>query len=117
MFAAQAPQSIPASQVLQTRYRNRLPSSLGELAGPAQGTVQLPLHIAWSGLTAFDLGQPKPRMTLYRTELAEGQRDDLARYLSRDLLISQWPILRRLISPQRSRCMGVLISGTWPASR
>jgi hypothetical protein len=60
--------------------------------------VQLPLHIAWSGLTAFDLDRPKPRMSLYRVVLAEGQRDDLVAYLNMDLLVSQWPALRTLIS-------------------
>jgi hypothetical protein len=37
-------------------------------------------------------------MTLYRTVLAEGQRDDLSGLLNRDLLLSRWPILRNLIS-------------------
>jgi hypothetical protein len=35
---------------------------------------------------------------MYRIVLAEGQRDDVTAYLNRDLLISQWPILRTLIS-------------------
>lgn len=37
-------------------------------------------------------------MSLYRTVLAEGQHDDLTAFLNRDLLISQWPVLRTLIS-------------------
>ncbi|MER6539078.1 hypothetical protein ABT215_35885 [Streptomyces sp900105755] len=37
-------------------------------------------------------------MSLYRTVLAEGQREDLVRFLSRELLLAQWPLLRRLIS-------------------
>jgi hypothetical protein len=89
---AQSPLSAWASETPRARYLSRVPASLDELTGPAYGTVQLPLHIAWSGLTAFDVGSPKPRMTLYRTVLAEGQRGDLARYLNRDLLISQWPV-------------------------
>lgn len=88
----------PASQVLEARYRRRLPPTLDDLAGPAHGTVQLPLHVAWSGLTAFDLDEPKPRMSLYRVVLAEGQRDDLVAYLNRGLLIDQWPILRTWVS-------------------
>jgi hypothetical protein len=47
------------------------------------GPVRLPLHLAWSGLTTFDLDQPRLRMSYYRIVLAEGQHDDLARYLSR----------------------------------
>jgi hypothetical protein len=60
--------------------------------------VELPLHVAWSGQTAFNLDLPKPCMHMYRVLLAEGQRDDIATYLNRDLLVKQWPILRTLIS-------------------
>ncbi|HEV2371858.1 MAG TPA: hypothetical protein VGS19_06790 [Streptosporangiaceae bacterium] len=87
-----------ATQVLRTRYRARLPSSLGELMGPAHGVVELPAHVAWSGLTAYDLDGARSCMTLYRTVLAEGLRDDLSSLLNQDLLLSQWPILRNLIS-------------------
>jgi hypothetical protein len=73
-------------------------AGLGDLSGPAHGTVQLPLHVAWSGQTAFDLDLPKPRMHLYRIVLAEGQLGDVTAYLNRDLLLSQWPVLRTLIS-------------------
>lgn len=59
--------------------------------------VQLPVHVAWSGLTAFDLDRPRSRMSLYRIVLAEGLRDDLCRYLERDLLLELWPVLRNLI--------------------
>jgi hypothetical protein len=37
-------------------------------------------------------------MSCYRIVLAEGQHDDLIRYLNRDLLIGMWPVLRTLIS-------------------
>ena len=47
------PESI--ASLLRTKYRNRLPSSLEELTGPEHGVVELPLHVAWSGLRAFDL--------------------------------------------------------------
>jgi hypothetical protein len=66
--------SVPVSavQVLRTRYQGRLPSSLDKLTGPAHGVVQLPAHVAWSGLTSYDLDGARPCMTLYRTELASG---------------------------------------------
>jgi hypothetical protein len=97
---AATPLGLPASpgEIVRARYQSRLPSALDDLAGPAHGTVELPLHVAWSGQTAFDLDRPKPCMHLYRILLAEGQRDDVAAYLNRDLLISQWPVLRTLIS-------------------
>jgi len=66
--------------------------------------VQLPLHVAWSGQTAFDLDRPKPRMHMYRIVLAEGQLADVTTYLNRGLLVSQWPVVRTLISKTARRC-------------
>ena len=89
---------VSRAAVLEQRYRSRLPETLDELAGPGHGTVQLPLHVAWSGQTAFNLDLPKACMHMYRIVLAEGQRGDVAAYLNRDLLLRQWPILRNLVS-------------------
>ncbi|WP_328395515.1 hypothetical protein OHS70_09070 [Streptomyces sp. NBC_00390] len=79
------------------KFRRRLPESLDELSGPAQGIVELPLHMAWSGMTSYDLTKPRQRMGLYRTVLHEGLRDDLPQYLNRDLLLQLWPVLRTLV--------------------
>jgi hypothetical protein len=79
------------------KFRRRLPKSLDELQGPAQGVVELPLHMAWSGMTSYDMAKPRQRMGLYRTVLHEGLRDDLPRYLNRDLLLQLWPVLRTLV--------------------
>ncbi|MGA6226563.1 hypothetical protein ACPESV_40220 [Streptomyces umbrinus] len=86
------------ASVLRARYRRRLPSSLDELTGPEHGMVELPLHIAWSGLRVLDLDRPRQRMSLYRTVLAEGMRDDLCRYLNKAILLELWPKLHMLIS-------------------
>ncbi|MEU9607970.1 hypothetical protein [Streptomyces sp. NPDC048057] len=96
--ASPAPSTPTAAEILSARYRSRLPASLEELDGPEHGTVTLPLHVVWSGLRTYDLDRPRSRMSLYRTVLAEGQRDDLVAYLNTDLLTSQWPVLRTLIS-------------------
>ncbi|MGP3926583.1 transcriptional regulator [Streptomyces sp. 8N616] len=88
--------SVP--ELRRARFARRLPTELSELDGPAHGTVSLPLHLAWSGLTQFDLDQPRLRMSCYRIVLAEGQHDDLVHCLNRELLISMWPVLRTLIS-------------------
>lgn len=87
------------AEVLRDLYRSRLPERLQELAGPVEGNVDLPLHIVWSGRTSYNLDRPKSRMTLYRTVLAEGLREDLVALLHHRLLTEQWPVLRRLISP------------------
>jgi hypothetical protein len=89
----------PPSEILRARYQDRLPTTLDDLTGPEHGTVLLPPHVAWSGQTAFNLDQPKPCMHMYRIVLAEGQREDVAACLNRDLLVRQWPVLRKLISP------------------
>ena len=83
--------------VLEQRYRGRLPKTLDELAGPAEGTVQLPSHIAWSGLTAFDVGRARLCTSMYQVVLTEGLREDLAAYLNRGLLLQQWPLLRIML--------------------
>jgi len=85
--------------VLRDRYRSRLPERLQELAGPVEGTVDLPPHIAWSGRTSYGLDRPKSCMTLYRTVLAEGPREDVAAFPHHRLPAEQWPVLRRLVSP------------------
>jgi hypothetical protein len=94
------PEAAPVSRaaVLEERYRGRLPETLSDLTGLGHGTIQLPLHVAWSGQTAFNLDLPKACMHMYRIVLAEGQRGDVAAYLNRDLLVGQWPVLRNLVS-------------------
>nr|WTB33040.1 hypothetical protein OG781_29410 [Streptomyces sp. NBC_00830] len=75
----------------------RLPASLDELSGPVTGTVELPLHLAWSGLRAFDLGNTKLLLGMYRIVLNNGLLEDFVQYLDRDLLIAHWPILRKML--------------------
>ncbi|MCZ4602444.1 hypothetical protein O3S80_01360 [Streptomyces sp. Lzd4kr] len=96
--------SLPSSMepsafdLLRRQYALRLPASLEELTGPVAGTVELPLHVVWSGRRSYGLDQPRSRMSLYRTVLTEGQRQDLVAFLNSDLLVAQWPVLRTLIS-------------------
>ncbi|MFD9744029.1 transcriptional regulator [[Kitasatospora] papulosa] len=86
------------SDLRRAKFARRLPAALSELAGPQRGPVRLPLHLAWSGLTTFDLDQLRLRISYYRIVLAEGQHDDLVQYLDRDLLVDLWPTLRTLVS-------------------
>ncbi|MEV0370363.1 hypothetical protein AB0I10_11125 [Streptomyces sp. NPDC050636] len=99
MASQSSPTAAPSSaDVLRQRYSDRLPASLDDLTGPTQGHVELPLHVAWSGLRTYDLRRPRQCMSYYRTVLAEGQRDDLTALLDGGLLVSQWPVLRTLVS-------------------
>jgi hypothetical protein len=84
-------------------YAQRLPSSLEGLLGPVSGKVELPLHIAWSGRRVYDVGDSDQRLALYALLLAEAQREDLERFLNRELLVSMWPQLRRLLGPHARR--------------
>ncbi|MFJ4620137.1 hypothetical protein [Streptomyces sp. NPDC088812] len=79
------------------KFRRRLPESLDDLHGPTQGIVELPLHMAWSGMTSYDLGKPRQRVGLYRAVLHEGLRDDLPQFLNRGLLLQLWPVLHTLV--------------------
>jgi hypothetical protein len=84
-------------------YARRLPSSLHDLSGPATGTVVLPLHVAWSGRRAYDVGDERQRLMLYALLLAEAQREDLERFVNRESLMTMWPRLRRLLGPHARR--------------
>jgi hypothetical protein len=88
---------LSRSVVLEQRYRSRLPCSLGDLAGPEHGTVQLPLHIAWSGLTAFDVQRPPLCISMYHIVLTEGLAEDLVAFINPRLLTSHWPTLRKVV--------------------
>ncbi|MEU3657615.1 hypothetical protein AB0E67_33600 [Streptomyces sp. NPDC032161] len=62
------------------KLRRRLPESLDELHGPAQRLVEL--HLAWSGMTSYDMSKPRQRMGLYRAVLHQVLHDDLPRHLN-----------------------------------
>jgi hypothetical protein len=99
---------VSRAAVLEERYRSRLPATLDDLAGPGHGTVQLPGHIAWSGLTAFDVDRPPLCASMYQVVLTEGLREDLAAYLNRGLLVRHWPMLRTVV--------GRVIRDVWEAA-
>jgi len=97
MDSLTASASISRAAVMQEQYRSRLPRSLDDLTGPDHGIIQLPLHVAWSGATAFDVDRPKRCMSMYHIVLTDGQRDDLTTYINGKLLVNHWPVLRRLV--------------------
>ncbi|MCK2221612.1 hypothetical protein MF672_048585 [Actinomadura sp. ATCC 31491] len=78
---------------------DKVPDSLADLRGPAEGVVALPPWLAWSGLTEFDLSQFKIRMEMYRIVITTGRRVDYETYLNADLLMADWPLLRRGLGP------------------
>lgn len=68
---------------------------LGELQGPVDGTVTLPLQLWWSGASSdFDLDEPGILEMVYRTVLREAAcPDDLSQFLNGDKLVEVWPSL------------------------
>ncbi len=65
--------------------------------GPTCGLVDLPLHLAWSGLRTFDLGDDKLLLGMYRIVLSAGLREDYLRFLDGGLLVLHWPRLRKMV--------------------
>ena len=47
----------------------------------------------------------------HRIRAAEGQRQDLVRFLNKELLLAQWPVLRRMVS----RHLGQVWEEAFPA--
>jgi hypothetical protein len=69
-------------------------ADLAALRGPATGTVELPLRLAWGATRAFDLADPEVLRWMYQTVLREAVREDeLARFLNGDTLVAVWPEL------------------------
>lgn len=58
---------------------------------------------AWSGRRMYDVGQEDQRLVLYALLTAEGQREDLERFVHRESLVSMWSWLRRLLGPHARR--------------
>lgn len=57
----------------------------------AQGVVELPHHIRWSGRpVTYDLSDPADRARVYELVLQEGTVDDVRRFIDVDQLQSMW---------------------------
>lgn len=92
-----AQEPVSRAAAMEARYHDRLPRSLDDLVGPDRGTVQLPLHVAWSGMTVFEVEHAKRCIHMYQLVITEGQREDVTAYISRSLLVTHWPVLRKLL--------------------
>jgi hypothetical protein len=89
---------VRARQKLPSRWAGvsgKLPPSLGHLAGPADGTVELPIDLAWSGDRRFNLADPVQRYLYHVTVLtAAVTPEHYTRWLNAELLRSDWARLR-----------------------
>jgi hypothetical protein len=88
----------------RTSAENRpylLPETLGELAGPVTGVIQLPLRLDWSERTEFHLDDLAERNVMCERVIREATRaDDLRSYLNEQVLRQAWG---RLFLPARVR--------------
>ena len=77
-------------------------ASLADLRSPANGLVELPLHLYWSGAHGwFNLDDPVQRRLVYTIVLREARHaDDLAAFLDGDMLTALWP---RMVLPRPVR--------------
>ncbi|MGR6923210.1 hypothetical protein ACU635_53905 [[Actinomadura] parvosata] len=83
----------------------KIPDSLADLRGPAEGVVPLPPYLAWSGMTEFDLAKPMIRMSMYRIVITAGRKSDYETYLNAEHLVNDWPELRRGLGPGYRRAL------------
>jgi hypothetical protein len=73
----------------------KLPPALENLVGPADGVVELPLDLAWSGDRLFDLADPAQRYLYHMTVLTSAvTREHYTSWLNASLLRSDWGRLR-----------------------
>lgn len=75
---------------VSTTTSRPIPEHLDELRGPSSGTVTRPSSVATSASSVFNVDNRFDRAALYQLVVSEASRDDLAAYLNRDLLISDW---------------------------
>ena len=78
-----------------------VPARLEDLAGPLDGTVEVPHSVLWApGGPAYDLHDPAVRRIVYVAVIAEGAPADQVALLNRDLLLDDWD---QLMIPRRAR--------------
>jgi hypothetical protein len=65
--------------------------SLDDLRGPANGVLELPHDLVWSGRRSFDLSDDYDRSAAYKIVLEEGREEHFRRYLNGGLLRRYWP--------------------------
>ena len=66
-----------------------VPGDLDDSA-PIEGRVRLPVDIAWSGQSEYDLGVPRQLRRVYEQVLREGTADEVRRYVRATTLYELW---------------------------
>jgi hypothetical protein len=83
----------------------RLPKRIEDLRGPVKGVVLLPRNLSWPGMRECDVSDDRGRRSLYCMLLAQGQCNDIARFINGGLLREDWPLIRNSLDARlRRRC-------------
>ena len=78
----------------QLALAGRLPGRIDDLRGPVRGVIMLPKNLSWPGMRECDVSDDRGRRSLYGMLLAQGKRNDIARFVNAGLLRQDWPLIR-----------------------
>jgi len=81
----------------------RLPARIEHLRGPARGVIKLPKNLSWPGMRECDLSDDRRRRNLYGMLLAQGQHNDIARFVNGGLLRQDWPLIKTTLNSRLAR--------------
>jgi hypothetical protein len=81
----------------------RLPRRIDDLRGPSSGVIMLPRNLSWPGMRECDVSDDRGRRSLYGMLLAQGQRNDIARFVNGGLLRQDWPLIKMMLDGRLSR--------------
>ena len=81
----------------------RIPARIDDLRGPARGVIMLPRNLSWPGMRECDVSDDRRRRSLYCMLLAQGQHNDIVRFVNRGLLRQDWPLIKTMLDARLAR--------------
>jgi hypothetical protein len=81
----------------------RLPRRIDDLRGPAKGVIKLPKNLSWPGMRECDISDDRRRRNLYGMLLAQGQHNDIVRFVNGGLLRQDWPLIKTTLDARLAR--------------
>jgi hypothetical protein len=81
----------------------RLPGQIDDMRGPVRGVIMLPKNLSWPGMRECDVSDDRARRSLYSMLLAQGTRNDIARFVNAGLLRQDWPLIRNALDARLCR--------------
>jgi hypothetical protein len=82
----------------------RIPGRIDDLRGPARGVIKLPKNLSWPGMRECDVSDARGRRSLYAMLLAQGQHNDIVRFVNGGLLRQDWPLIKTMLDARLARC-------------